>query len=166
MTTEQLVTPGSFCWNLACPDYAKLGKHNIIKFGRTQRGVQRYRCTTCKKACCANKGTVFYGKRHSQETILECLAMLADRNSLAAIHRIKGVKEETVMQWLHEAAQHVEQVEALLMAHHCLCRVQLDALWTYVGHKDQKGGPIPRPKRASSGALRPLTSTAVCGWVG
>jgi transposase-like protein len=140
MTTEQLVPPGSFCWNPACPDYAKLGKHNIIKFGRTKRGVQRFRCTSCKKACCAHKGTVFYGKRHAQETILECLAMLADRNSLTAIHRIKGVKEETVMQWLHEAAQHVEQVEALLMAHHCLSRVQLDALWTYVGHKDQKGG--------------------------
>src|SRR5262249_16959029 len=26
----------------------------------------------------------------------ECFAMLAERNSLAAIHRIKGVKEETV----------------------------------------------------------------------
>jgi hypothetical protein len=33
---------------------------------------------------------------HSPQTILECLAMLADRNSLEAIHRIKGVKEETM----------------------------------------------------------------------
>lgn len=162
MVTNQLVAPGSFCWNPSCPDYAKLGKHNIIKFGHSLRGVQRYRCTTCKHVVNATKGTVFYGKHHSQETILECLALLADRMSLAAIHRVKGVKEETVLEWLHEAAQHVEAVEALLMAHHCLKRVQLDALWTYVGHKDQKGGPIPSPIPVNTGVSRPLTSTAVC----
>ena len=45
-----------------------------------------------------NKGTIFYGLHHSPKEILECLAMLAERNSLAAIHRIiKGIKEETVM---------------------------------------------------------------------
>ena len=163
MATEKLVAPGSFCWNPVCPDYAQLGKHNIIKFGHTRRGVQRYRCTTCKNAFTATRGTVFYAKHHSQETILECLALLAERNSLAAIHRVKGIKEETVLQWLHQAAQHVEAVEALLLAHHRLKRVQLDALWTYVGHKNQKGGPILRPKPASTGVLPPLTLTAVCG---
>jgi transposase-like protein len=166
MATDQLVAPGSFCWNPACRDYTKLGKHNIIKFGRTRRGVQRYRCTTCKKAVAATKGTVFYGKRHSQETILHCLALLAERMSLAGIHRVLGVKEETVMDWLHEAAEHVQQVEALLLAHHCLSRVQLDALWTYVGHKDQKGGPIPSRRPASSGALRPSTSTVAYALAG
>ena len=34
---------------------------------------------------------------------LECMAMLAERNSLAAIHRIKGTKEEIVIVWLHKA---------------------------------------------------------------
>ena len=166
MTTRQFASSGSFCWNPACPEYAQLGKHNIIKFGRTKRGIQRFRCTTCKKAFCANKGTVFYGKHRSQETILECLALLAERISLAGIHRTQGVKEETVMEWLHEAAQHVEQIEALLLAHHHLTRVQLDALWTYVGHKDQKGGTAPSPIPASTGASRPSTSTLVCAWPG
>lgn len=156
MATDQLLTSGAFCWNPACPDYAQIGKHNIIKFGLTRRGVQRYRCTTCKKAVTATKGTVFYGKHHSQETILECLALLAERNSLAAIHRVKGVKEETVLDWLHQAAQQVEPVEALLLARHRLKRVQLDALWTYVGHKNQKGGPTHNPKPANSGVLLPL----------
>jgi transposase-like protein len=41
--------------------------------------------------------------------ILECLAMLAERNSLAAINRIKGIKEETVMDWLRKASHHVER---------------------------------------------------------
>jgi len=64
--------------------------------------------------------------------------MLAERNSLAAIHRIKGIKEETVMDWLREAANHVEEIESLLLSSYPLTRVQLDAMWTYVGHKGEK----------------------------
>jgi len=64
--------------------------------------------------------------------------MLAERNSLAAIHRIKGIKEETVMDWLREAANHVGEIESLLLANYPLTRVQLDAMWTYVGHKGEK----------------------------
>ncbi len=39
---------------------------------------------------------------------VECLA-LAERNSLAAIHRVKGIKEETVLACPREAAGHVEE---------------------------------------------------------
>ncbi len=140
MESRQLVSPSSFCWNPACPDYGKVKHGNIRKFGRTHKGTQRYPCKTCKKTFVETKGTVFYGRHHTQETILECLALLAERNSLAAIHRVKGVKEETVLDGLRAAAEHVEDIEALLLAHYHLPRAQLDALWTYVGHKGEKGG--------------------------
>ncbi len=85
-----------------------------------------------------NKGTIFYGLHHNPKEVLECLAMLAERNSLAAIHRIKGIREETVTDWLRKAAHHVEEIEALLIANHHLTRIQLGAMWTYVGHKGKK----------------------------
>ena len=90
-----------------------------------------------------NKGTIFYELHHSPKEVLECLAMLAERNSLAVIHRVKGIKEGPVMDWLRKAANHVEEIEALLLANHHLTRVQLDAMWTYVGHKGEKA-TIPR----------------------
>jgi hypothetical protein len=93
------------------------------------------------------KGTVFYGGRHSQDTILECSAWLAERSSLAPIHRVKGIKEETVAGWLQEAAKHVEEIEALLMADYQLTRAQLDAMWTYVGHMGKGGARRRRPAR-------------------
>ncbi len=65
----------------ACPDYAQVGHQNMHKFGRTDKGVQRYQCKTCKQTYAKTKGTVFHGCHHSQETILECLTMLADRTS-------------------------------------------------------------------------------------
>jgi len=54
--------------------------------------------------------------------------MVAERNSLASIHRIKGIKVETVVAWLREAANHVEVIESLLLANYPLTRVQLDAM--------------------------------------
>ena len=140
MEQANLVHPSAFCWNPNCTDYGQLERGTIRRFGRTQAGTQRYQCRTCNATFVETIGTVFYGRHHSQATILECLALLAERNSLAAIHRVKGVKEETVLDWLRIAADHVERIEALLLANFQLGRAQLDALWTYVGHKGQKGG--------------------------
>ena len=42
-------------------------------------------------------GTVFHGRCLSQKSTLECLALLAERNSPAAIQQVKGNQEETVL---------------------------------------------------------------------
>jgi transposase-like protein len=139
-----LVHPSSFCWNPSCSAYGQLDRGNIRKFGHTPGGIQRYQCTICRRTFVETIGTVFYGRRRPQETIIDCLALLAERNSLAAIHRVKGVKEETVMAWLRIAAAHVEQIEALLLANYKLSRAQLDAMWAYVGNKGEKGA-MPKP---------------------
>ena len=143
MEKMQIAVIGYFCLNEACEDYNKLNNKNMLKYGKTDKGVQRYRCKTCKKVFAETKGTMFYRVRHSEEEIVECMALVGDRNSLAAIHRAKGIKEETVINWLERATMHVEQVEEYLIGSYKLSRVQMDALWTYVGHKGEKGG-IPK----------------------
>ena len=151
MKTDRLAIAGSFCWNRDCPGYGKVDHGNIVRYGRTAKGTQRLKCKICGIVFVENKGTIFYGLHRSPKEILECLAMLAERNSLAAIHRIKGIKEETIVDWLRKAANHAEEIEALLLANHHLTRVQLDAMWTYVGHKGEKV-TIPRsPIEAHSG---------------
>jgi transposase-like protein len=149
LKSDELVPPSSFCWNEACAEYGRVNAGNIRKFGLTHKGRQRWQCRTCGKAIAETKGTVFHGKKHDEKTIIECFAMLADRNSLAAIHRIKGIKEETVMAWLRFAAKQMEPVEELLIKDHKMTRVQLDALWSYVGHKGEKKGS----RKKTSGAL-------------
>jgi hypothetical protein len=84
------------------------------------------------------KGTLFYGRHHSQDTILECLAWLAERNSLAAIRRVKGIKEDTLLEWVREAAKQSEQIEPLLLRRHRLTSAQLDVLWNYGRPKDDE----------------------------
>lgn len=150
--SDELVSPSSFCWNQDCADYGRVEAGNLRKFGFTRKGRQRWQCTTCNKVVTETKGTVFHGKQHDEKTIVECFAMLAERNSLAAIHRIKGIKEETVTAWLIEAASQMEQVEQLLLEDHKMSRAQLDALWTYVGHKGEKKGSRKKMNAARSGA--------------
>ena len=140
MDTSMLVSPSSFCWNPRCSDYGKVNVGTIRKFGRTLAGIQRYQCKVCRQTFVETIGTVFYNRHRPQEMIIECLALLAERTSLAAIHRVKGVKEETVLDWLRTAADHVERIEALLLANYHLTRAQLDAMWAYVGNKGEKGG--------------------------
>jgi transposase-like protein len=163
MEQANLVHPSALCWNPSCTDYGKVDRGNIRRFGRTEAGTQRYQCRTCSGTFVETIGTVFYGRHHSQATILECLALLAERSSLAAIHRVKGIKEETVMDWLRIAADHVERIEALLLANFHLTRAQLDAMWTYVGHKGEKGGTKSRASAAASGAASPSTAIHACG---
>lgn len=157
MEEKQLTTIGTFCLNKACEDYKKVNHGNMIKYGKTDSGVQRSRCKTCKKAFVHTKGTMFYRIRHSEEEVVECMEMVANRSSLAAIHRIKGIKEETVDNWLELAASHVEQFAENVVTKYQLSRVQLDALWTFVGHKGEKGGDEKKSKEVSFGAESPLT---------
>jgi len=138
---EKFAQSGDFCPNEACPDYGKLQtgqQRNIKKSGKTAKGVQRYQCKTCGKTFTETMGTIFYRKRTPELEILETLAFLAEGSRISTLSRVKGHKEDTILQWLREAAQHAEQLEEVLMAEFRVERGQLDALWAYVRNKGEK----------------------------
>lgn len=139
---EPFAMPGEFCPNEACLDYQKLqtnqGKPNIIKAGKTRKGVQRFRCKTCGKYFVETTGTIFYRKRTPEHEILETLALLAEGNRISSLTRVKGHKEDTILEWLREAAQHAQALEDVLMKDFRIKRGQLDGLWAYVGNKGEK----------------------------
>ena len=139
---ERFAQTGDYCPNEACPDYGKLQdgqtQQNIKKTGKTVNGTQRYQCKSCKRTFTQTYGTIFYRKRTSEHEILETLALIAEGNRISTLSRVKGHKEDTISQWLKEAAQHAEVIEEVLMSEFRIERGQLDALWTYVGHKGAK----------------------------
>ena len=154
---SNLVHVGDFCPNAKCTDYRKLQtdqQQNIIRFGHTKANRQRYRCQTCKQTFTEAKGTLFYRRRTPVDEILTTLAHIAEGNRISSLTRTTGHKEDTILEWLKEAAEHVEAIEDVLMADYKIKRGQLDGLWAYVGNKGEKKA-MPKPKRrASSGALR------------
>jgi transposase-like protein len=155
---DQFANVGDFCPNEVCPKYGKLqekqSKRNIKKNGFTPGGVQRYQCLSCKQTFTATKGTIFYRRRTPASEILETLAFLAEGVRISTLSRVKGFKEDTILDWLTEAAAHVEAVEEMLLANYQLERGQLDAMWSYVGNKGEKR-IMPKQVRVVSFGERP-----------
>jgi len=145
---------GDFCPNEDCSDYGKIDTSNINKYGRTSKGLQRYRCKTCGRTFSKNTGTIFYNKHTPASEIMETLALVAEGSRVASLSRTKGYEEDTIHNWLRQAATHAEQIEHVLMSEYEIERGQLDGLWSYVGHKGQKKTMRKRANRDSSGAPR------------
>jgi transposase-like protein len=142
---DKFAKPGDFCPNKECSDYGKLqgqqGQRNLQKFGKTLRGVQRYRCTSCGRTFTETTGTLFFRKHAPEKDILETLVLLAEGSRISSLSRAKGFKEDTILSWLRDAAKHAEQIEEVLMAEYKVERAQLDAMWSYVGNKGEKKLP-------------------------
>jgi transposase-like protein len=135
---SQLVAVGQFCPHQECSDYGQANKGNVIQYGKSRQGQQRYQCKTCQRTFNEHTGTLFYGRKRSETEILECLAWLAEGVRISSISRTKGIKEDTILAWLREAARHAEQVEAVLLNDYRIGPAQIDGLWTYVGRKESK----------------------------
>jgi transposase-like protein len=154
---SKLVQPGDFCPNPECADYGKpqtAVQRNVIKFGRARNGQQRYQCRTCRQTFTATKGTVFYRRQTAASEIIRALAQLAEGNRISSVSRTTGHKEDTILDWLREAATQVSQIEAALMADYHITRGQLDGLWAYVGNKGEKR-TTRKPRRPASSGARP-----------
>ena len=132
---------GDFCPNEVCMDYGKpqtKSQKNIVKFGKTKAGRQRYKCNSCEETFTETKGTIFYRRRTPEKEIIETLAFLAEGSRISSVARVKGHKEDTILAWLRDAAEHAEAIEEQLLAKYRLKRGQLDSLWAYVGNKGEK----------------------------
>ncbi len=142
---------GDFCPKPRCGDYGELQKGNIIKFGKTKAGRQRYRCHSCEGTFTETTGTIFYGKRTPHKEIMEALALIAEGSRMSSVARVTGHKEDTIAEWLRNAAQHAQAIEAELLKEYRVERGQLDAMWSYVGNKGEKRAIPIQHKVVSSG---------------
>ena len=60
---------------------------------------RRYYCVICGKTFSESRASLFYHLRTPRRDVLEAIGMLAERNSLRGIARVKGVKPDTVLHW-------------------------------------------------------------------
>lgn len=133
-----LAQAGTFCPNKGCEQYGKVGAGNLVKYGKSRQGRQRYQCRICKKVFNEQKGTFFYKKRTAAKDIVESLAMVAEGMGIRATARVKGIKHDTLSAWLREAGSQAQQVEEVLLQDYQWSESQIDALWTFVQRKERK----------------------------
>lgn len=148
---------GDFCPNEVCADYGKCqtkDQKNIVKCGKTKAGRQRHQCKSCGCTFTETKGTPFYRRRTPADEIIETLALLAEGSRISSLTRVKGHKEDTILDWLRAAAKHSAAIEEELMAKYQIRRGQLDSLWAYVGNKGEKKATRKPKQAANSGGRR------------
>ena len=75
---SRLAVEGSCCLHPACPRYQQVGAGNIIRYGKSRQGQQRYQCTECHHTFNAHARTIFYRCRTPEKDIIEGLARLAE----------------------------------------------------------------------------------------
>jgi transposase-like protein len=103
----------AFCPNWDCPARGRRHQGNM---GIHSQKEQRFICKVCRKTFSATKGTVFYRLRHSVQTVVLVLTLLAYGCPVQAIVKAFGLDERTVANWWRRAgrqsqAVHEHQVE-------------------------------------------------------
>lgn len=153
----ELAKTGDFCPNQKCPDYGKVQtaqQGNIIKYGFTKSGHQRYFCQSCCQSFVETTGTIFYRLHTPDEEVMKVLAQIAEGCRISSLTRTTGHKEDTILAWVREAGKHAEQVERVLLADYQISRGQIDGLWAFVQNKGEKKA-IPKPLKAGSSGDQP-----------
>ena len=145
-SSPRVIHAGESCLNPECQHYGETGLGNIINFGRTKQGQQRYRCNRCKQTYSARKGTMFYRKRTPEETILKSLTMVARGARLSSVSHTQDLKPETVGGWVLEAGAHAGQLEEALLNGYQVSRSEVDGLWSYVQNKGEKKVAMKRAR--------------------
>ena len=79
------------------------------------RQQRRYRCSVCRKALSARKGTPFSRLRKPPDLVVTVLTLRASGCPWGALVQACGLGEETVQHWLRRAGAHGEQVPTALV---------------------------------------------------
>ena len=79
-------------------------------FGNTPRGPRSWKCWRCWPKATAS----------------------------VRLSRVKGIKEDTILRWLREAARHADGTDEVLMKDFHLKRAQMDGLWSFVATRAKK----------------------------
>ena len=79
------------------------------------RQQRRCRCSVCRKALSARKGTPFSRLRKPRDLVVTVLTLRASGCPWGALVQACGLAEETVQHWLRRAGAHGEQVHPALV---------------------------------------------------
>jgi hypothetical protein len=123
-------TSGHFCPDQDCSYHGWLGRGNIRSNGHP--GGQTWRqlqCVSCEGYFYETHGTIFHGKRSSQDLIVHVIACLAEGLGIRGTARVFEIDPNTVRQWLVKASEQLQAFSAYFLHDLQLHQVQLDELY-------------------------------------
>ena len=126
-------TQAHYCPHPDCPYYGWLDRGNIRANGHPSgRAWRQMHCLACGQYFLETHGTLFYGKQHAPETILQAIGCLAEGLGLRATARVFEIEAKTLLIWLVDAAEHSAAVSTYLLQNLQVSQIQLDELFALV----------------------------------
>jgi IS1 family transposase len=127
---RQVDTSTHFCPNPDCVYRGWVGWGNLRANGHPSGGPWRQLlCVACRRYFLETLGTLFHGKRASVELIVRVIACLAEGLGIRGTARVFEVDPKTVLQWLVEAAEHLQAFSRHFLHDMHVNQVQLDELF-------------------------------------
>src|SRR6266705_67273 len=126
----QVDTSPHFCPNPDCAYRGWVAWGNLRANGHPKGGPWRQLlCVACHRYFLETLGTIFHGKRASVELIVRVIACLAEGLGIRGTARVFEVDPKTVLQWLVEAAEHLQAFSRHFLHDMHVHQVQLDELF-------------------------------------
>jgi len=118
------------CPNPDCAYRGWVGRGNLLANGHPNSGPWRQLlCIVCRGYFLETLGTIFHGKRVAPELIVRVIACLAEGLGIRGTARIFEVDPNTVLQWLVEAAEHLQAFSHHFLHDLHVNQVQLDEVF-------------------------------------
>jgi transposase-like protein/IS1 family transposase len=105
------------------------------RFGKHRNGLQRYRCSQCRKTFTEDHARPLGDMRLPMDKAESILKLLVEGMSLRSIERVTGVHRDTIMRLLLVAGERCQQLMDAKMRNLSTRYLQVDEIWTYVGKK-------------------------------
>jgi len=116
-----------------CPTCNKPAK----KFGTHRNGLQRYRCSLCKKTFTEPHTRLFGDMILSEEKAISVLQHLVEGCSVRTVSRLTGVHPRTILNLLTLVGERCEKLMNERIHGLRVKDVQCDEMWGYIGMKEK-----------------------------
>jgi hypothetical protein len=127
---RQVDTAMHFCPNPDCAYRGWVAWGHLRANGHPTGGPWRQLlCVACRRYFLETLGTLLHGKRASVDLIVRVMACLAEGMGIRGTARVFEVDPNTVLQWLIEAAEHLQAFSRYVLHDVRVTQVQLDELF-------------------------------------
>ncbi len=110
---------------------------NCKKAGTHRNGLQRFKCTQCKRTFTEEHTRPLDEMRLPLEKALLCLQLLVEGVSIRSTERITGVEKKTILSLLVLAGERCERLMEKKLRNVKVSDIQADEIWAYVGMKEK-----------------------------
>jgi transposase-like protein/IS1 family transposase len=118
---------------------------NCKKFGRHRNGLQRFRCSQCRKTFTEDHATPLGSMRTHLEDATKVIELLTEGMSVRSVERLTGIHHRTICALLVLVGEKCERLLESRIRNVPVSDLQLDELWGFVGCKEKRnvtGDPL------------------------